>query len=186
VTTDAGGVIQEGDEPGLDGDAFVLEVRPDQGVGLPHVVGVRFGESQAEFVRALRVGLEQFILLDDPAKGVGSNLRAGQAAGLDAQPIEQRQGGRLPVGFGPDLTEGLLHVFESDLAGLALVGTGLVLHDRDAVLLEAGVPGLDRPLVNWPGCPSSLVKVIWLTAWMRAWMELPEAMSMAPSTRIFR
>ena len=40
--------------------------------------------------------------------------------------------------------------------------------------------------VNWRGWPSSSVKVIWLTAWMRAWMVLPSAMSMAPSTRIFR
>src|SRR3974377_149752 len=40
--------------------------------------------------------------------------------------------------------------------------------------------------VNWRGWPSSSVKVIWLTALMRAWIELPGARSMAPSTRIFR
>jgi len=51
-------------------------------------------------VRALWVGLEQFVLLDDPAKGVGSNLRAGEVTAFDAQPIEQRQGGRLPVALG--------------------------------------------------------------------------------------
>ena len=40
--------------------------------------------------------------------------------------------------------------------------------------------------VNWRGVPSSSVKDIWLTALMRAWMLLPTAMSMAPSTRILR
>ena len=45
--------------------------------------------------------------------------------------------------LGQDLVDGLLQLFGVDLASLAFVRTDLVVHDGDAVLLVAGVPGLD-------------------------------------------
>ena len=89
--------------------------------------------------------------------------------------------------LGRTSVNGLLNRLQGDLADFALVGAGLVFHDGDAVLLVAGVPGLDGAPGELAGlAQSSSVKVIWLTAWMRVWIELPSAMSMAPSTRIFR
>ena len=46
---DAGGVVDEADEEGFGGFAFEINVRSVQGVGLPHVVGVGFGEGEAHF-----------------------------------------------------------------------------------------------------------------------------------------
>ena len=76
VTADATGVIQESDEAGLERRALVLDVRADERVGLPHFIGVSFGEGQAQFAGAVRIGFEQFVLLDDAPKGVGSDLAA--------------------------------------------------------------------------------------------------------------
>ena len=47
VTADTTGVIEESDEAGLERRALVLNVRADEGVGLPHFIGVGFGEGQA-------------------------------------------------------------------------------------------------------------------------------------------
>jgi hypothetical protein len=42
VTTDARGVIQKSNEPGLHRRAIDLHMRPVERVGLPHFIGVRF------------------------------------------------------------------------------------------------------------------------------------------------
>ena len=88
--------------------------------------------------------------------------------------------------FGPNLADGFQHILDDHLADLAFVGAGLVFHDSDTVLLVAGEPGLD-------GAPGELARVAVLIgeghladSLDAAWMELPGAMSMAPSTRIFR
>jgi hypothetical protein len=77
VAADAGSVIEESDEASLKGRSFVLNIRADEGVGLPHFIGVGFGESQAQLVGTVRVGLEHFVLFDQAAKGVGRDLGAG-------------------------------------------------------------------------------------------------------------
>lgn len=56
------------------------------------------------------------------------------------------------MGFGLHFAERFQQVFQRHLADLALVGTGLVFHDRDAMFLIAGVPGLD-------GAPGKLAGV---------------------------
>lgn len=58
VTTDPRSVIEEGNETSLDRNALGLDVRAVEGVGLPHLVGVGFGEGQADFVGALCLGFE--------------------------------------------------------------------------------------------------------------------------------
>ena len=50
VATDAGGIVQKGDEPCLDRGATDVNIRADEGIGLPHFVSMGFGESQALFV----------------------------------------------------------------------------------------------------------------------------------------
>ena len=89
------------------GDALDLDVGSVEGVGLPHFVGVGLGEGQALLVGALGVGLEQFVLLDDAAEGVGRDLRAGEQALLDAEPIEDGQSGALPWSLGSTSCDGL-------------------------------------------------------------------------------
>ena len=42
----AAGVIEEGDEAGLDRGTLVLDIGADQGVGLPHLVGVGLGRTR--------------------------------------------------------------------------------------------------------------------------------------------
>ena len=118
VAADARGVIEEGDEPGLHRRAVELDIRPVERVGLPHFIGVGFGKGQAEFVGAFRVGLEQFVLLDQPAEGVGGDLRAGQQAlprcrGGRARPAV----GRFAVDFGQHLADGFQHVFRARPCG---------------------------------------------------------------------
>ena len=80
VATDARGIVQEGDEPGLHRRAVDVDIRPVERVGLPHFIGVGLGEGQPVFVGAVLVGLEQFVLLDQPAEGVGRDLRTGEQA----------------------------------------------------------------------------------------------------------
>src|ERR1051326_335531 len=108
-----------------------------------YVIGMSFGESQSQFVGALGVGLEQFILLDHAAEGVGSDLAASQQSLFDAQPVEQSRSARRAVDFGKDLLHRLGHVLQGHLAGFALIGAGFVLHDGDAVLLITGIPALN-------------------------------------------
>src|SRR5437773_1633004 len=72
VTADAAGVIEQSNEAGLEGRALVLNVRADERVGLPHFIGLSFGEGQPQFAGAVRIGFEQFVSLDDAAKGVRS------------------------------------------------------------------------------------------------------------------
>ena len=159
VAADARGVVDEGDEAGLDGGAFVLEARAIEGIGLPHLVGVGFGEGQALFVLGLGLGFEHVELLDDAGEGVGGHLGACEQPLLDAEAIKDGAFGRA-VDFGQDGVNGLLDGFQGDLADLAFVGAGFVLHDRDAVLLVAGVQVWIVRQVNWRAWPSSSVKVV--------------------------
>jgi len=143
MTTDAGSIIQEGNQPGLYRRAVALKIGAVEGVGLPHFVGMGFGEGQADLVGALRIGLEEFVLFDNAAEGVGRDLRAGQQTLLNAQAVEQSRTGRLAAGFWKRLLHGLRHVFQRHLADFAFVRPGFVFHDGDAVFLVAGVPGLN-------------------------------------------
>ena len=49
------------DEASLKGRSFVLNIRANEGVGLPHFIGVGFGEGQTQLVGTVRVGLEQVL-----------------------------------------------------------------------------------------------------------------------------
>ncbi|MFM1945066.1 MAG: hypothetical protein RI897_4048 [Verrucomicrobiota bacterium] len=152
VTTGPAGVIEESDEAGLRRRTAVLDVWAKEGVGLPHLVGMSFGERQTDFVGGLGVALEHFVLFDQAAEGVGSDLSSREQSLLDAEAVEERAGGRLATGLGKDFAHRVVNVFQNDLAGFAFVGAGLVFHDGDAVFLKAGVPGLD-------GAPGELAPV---------------------------
>jgi hypothetical protein len=56
VAANAGSIVEEGDETRLSRSACVLNIRSNQGVRLPHFIGVGFGEGQAEFGGRLRIG----------------------------------------------------------------------------------------------------------------------------------
>ncbi len=62
---------------------------------------------------------------------------------LDADTVEQRQGGRLEVDLRSDLVDGFGQFLRSDLSTLAFVGARLVFHDGNPVLFVTGIPGLD-------------------------------------------
>ena len=130
---------------------MVLDVRAVEGVSLPHFVGVGFGEGQALLVFGVGLWLEHVELPDDTAEGIGSDLGTGEQAQFDAQAVEDGELGGA-ADFGQRSIDGLLDTFQRDLADLAFVGTGSVLHDGDPVLLVAGVPGLD-------GAPGELAGV---------------------------
>jgi hypothetical protein len=117
--------------------------RTVEGVGLPHFVGVGLGKGQPVLVPAVVLRLEQFVLLDHPPERIGRDLGSREQPLLNAQAIEQGQRRGFAVGFGLHFAEGLQQVFQRHLADFALVGTGLVFHDRDTVFLVTGEPGLD-------------------------------------------
>jgi len=152
VTTDARGVIEEGNETGLDGDALDLDIRAVEGVGLPHFIGVGLGKGQPVSISRVGLRLEHFILVDQAVEGGAGNLGAGQQALLDAQAIEQRAFGSAAMDFGQHGINGFLNDLRANLTGLALVGTGFVFHDGNAVLAVAAQPGGD-------GTPSELARL---------------------------
>lgn len=137
-------VIQEGDEPGLNRKVCLLNIRAIECIGLPHVVGVSFGEGQAQLIGAVLLGLKQFVFFDQPAKGIGRNLRAGQQPPFDAQPIEQSAAGRFAMDFGQHRPDRFQNVLRLELARFSLIGAGFVFHHGDAIFLIAPQPGLDR------------------------------------------
>ena len=96
MAADSRGIINESDEPGLHRRTIDRDVRPIKRVGLPHFIGVGLGKSQPVFVGAVLIGLEHFKLIDQPAEGVGRNLRTGEQPLLNAQAISKARVGVLP------------------------------------------------------------------------------------------
>jgi hypothetical protein len=121
VAADARSIIQEGDEPGLHLGSLVLEIRADERIGLPHFIDMGFGEGQSDFVGALRVGFEQFILLDHAAKSRVRDLRSSEQTFLDAEAVKHRTRGSPAMKLGQDFADGIEHIFEHDLADFAFV-----------------------------------------------------------------
>lgn len=89
---------------------------------------------------------------DEATEGVWSDLRSGEDRLLNAEAIKEGKSWGFAVGQRSDLTNGVDEFLRGDLATLAFIGSALVLHDGDAVLLEARVPGLD-------GAPGKLARV---------------------------
>src|SRR5213075_1635449 len=106
----------------LERRALVLNVRADERVGLPHFIGVGFGEGQAQFAGAIRIGFEQFVLFDDAPKGVGSDLGTREQAFFDGQSVEGGARRGFAVDLGQDLADGFQNVFEDHFADFAFVG----------------------------------------------------------------
>jgi len=152
VATNAAGIVEESDEPGLDRGTLVLKARTNERVGLPHFIGMGLGESQADFVRAFGVGLEQLVLLDHAAEGGVGDLRAGEQPLFNTEAIQHGPAGIPAVELWQHFADGVHQVFDDDLADFALVGAGLVFHFRDAVFFETGIPGLD-------GAPGELARM---------------------------
>jgi len=103
--------------------------------------------------RRLEVGLEEFVLLDVAAEGVGCDAVARKQAALDAGAVDGGDVVRIAVKLGADLVDDLGEQFGLHLAGQALVGAAPGVHRGDAVFLVAGVPGLD-------GAPGELVPLV--------------------------
>lgn len=152
VTTDAAGIVNESNESGLGRGSVVADIRAKECVGLPHFVGVSFGEGEADFARSLGVVLEHFVLLDESAEGVGSDLCACEQTFLDRKAVKQSGGGVFAVSFGKDFAESVVNFLKVDLAGFALVGAGPVFDDGNAVFLKTRIPSLN-------GAPSELAGV---------------------------
>jgi len=136
----------------LHGRAVDLNMRPVERVGLPHLVGVGLGEGQPDFVGRLGVGLEQFKFPDQPVKSGAGDLRALKLPLFNAEAVKDGAFGNAAMRFGEHGLNGFKDVFRFDLAGLALVGAGLLFHDRDTVFAVAAQPGGDGA----PGEPAGL------------------------------
>ena len=59
-----------------------------EGVGLPEVVGMGFGEGEAAFWEIGGVGFEEVVFFDGAAKGVGSNSITTEVALFDTSAVE--------------------------------------------------------------------------------------------------
>ena len=100
VSAEPASIVNESDESGLIGLAVDLEIGAEQGVALPHVVGMRLGKGQTTLVGALIFGLEEIVLFDDAAEGIGSDLRSCEPTFFQAEAIDGREGGSLMMEFG--------------------------------------------------------------------------------------
>ena len=144
VTADAAGIVDKGNETRLNGRAVDAHVRAVKRVGLPHFVGIGFCKGETDLVRAIRIGFEKFVLVDEPTESVGGDLPAGERARLNAEAVKQGERGRFAMDLWAHCLDGREHILQNDLAYFAFVGTGLAFHDRDPVLFVTGIPGLDR------------------------------------------
>ena len=144
MAADARGVIQEGDEAGLNGQAVgALDIGAVEGVSLPHFIGMGFGKGQTALVVAVAISFEQFVFPNQASEGVGRDLGPSQHALLDTEPVNSGAVWPVPVDFGQDGIDGLLDGLWGDLARFTLVGTGGVGEGGHAVLLVTAVPSLD-------------------------------------------
>ena len=145
VWYDAGGVVDEAYQVGLAWFGIDVQVGAVQGVGLPHVVGMGFGECQAGFFdRALGQSVdvvEQPECVDVTAKGVGGDSVATQMALLDAGAVNGFDVDGFAVERGHDFLDGFQQLFGTDFAGAAFVGSLGRL--GDAVVPIPLPPGLD-------------------------------------------
>ncbi len=140
---DAGGVVDEADEIGLDGFAAQagVQIGAVEGVGLPEVVGVGFGKGEAGFGAVVAEGFEEVELFDDSTEGVGGDLFAADEAAADAFAIDDGDVAGLAVEGGQDGFDGGGEQLGADLADGVLVGALRGL--GDAVFAIEEPPGLD-------------------------------------------
>ena len=120
VADDAAGVVEKYDKLGLSLASCVLHVGADHGVGLPELVGVRFGEGQPALALDIGVGFEQFVRFDDTSKRVGSKALALQQATLDAGAVDIGDVVAAAKG-GAHLFDGFEHLLRSHFACFAFV-----------------------------------------------------------------
>ena len=111
------------------------------------------GEGEAVRVAGLEVRFEELVALDMTAEGVGCHAIALEQAAFDAGAIDGGDVAGVAVELRADLVDDLGEKFGAHLAGQALVGAGPGVHRGDAVLLVAGIPGLD-------GAPGELVALV--------------------------
>ena len=64
------------------------EVGAVEGVGLPEVVGVGFGEGESAFWEVGGVWFEEVVFFDGAAEGVGGDLVTAKVALFDASAVE--------------------------------------------------------------------------------------------------
>lgn len=72
MADDAARVVEEGDELCLGLAGAVLHVGAKQGVSLPELVHVRFGEGEATLALSFGVGLQKLVGFDDARKVFGA------------------------------------------------------------------------------------------------------------------
>ena len=142
VRDDAGSVVNEADEEGLDGLLeFGVEIRTVQGVALPEVVGMGLGKCQPRLGAGFVGRFEQVETVDVPAECVRRDLGALEEALLNAGAVHLGNVILLAVEGGQDLLDGFQQTLGRDLAGGALVGAARRI--GDAVLAVVIPPGLD-------------------------------------------
>lgn len=121
----------------------MTHVRSEHGVGLPHLIGVCLGEGQSALALACMLGLEQFVLFDQPAESRGRQPLAREQALFDADAVNGLLVDAPGMETGQDRVDGLLDLFGMHLARFALVRARRGFQRGDPVLVVAHQPGLD-------------------------------------------
>ncbi len=149
----AGGVVEEGNEEDLDWFAMVIKAQRGavEGVALPKVVGVGFGEGEAALGEVAGVGFEKVVFVDSSAEGVGCDLVTAKVALFDAGAIE---GLDVEGTFGfserrESFFDGSEKVFRGDLAHGAFVESGWrVSNAVSPIVIPPGLNGAPGEVVE--------------------------------------
>lgn len=127
-----------------------MEVGSVEGIDLPHVIGVGFGEGTAALGTTGAVVFEEFVFFDGTAEGGGGDLVAAQDSLLDAGAVEGGDVGDFLMETGEDFFDGFEKVLGGDFASGSFVAAHGIF--GDAVLAVVIPPGLD-------GAPGELAGV---------------------------
>src|SRR6185437_4753792 len=143
VAEDAAGIVDKSDDLSLFAlSAAGVHVGPEQGVGLPQLVGVFHAEGET-FLVVVVIGSEQVVVANEAVEGGLGDAVGLEQALLDTEAIEGAFIGTLLVEVGFGGVEGFEQLLGRDLAGLALVLACVLCHAGNAVVFVAVVPGLD-------------------------------------------
>jgi len=143
VRDDAGGVVEETDQLGLNRGGAVVDVGAEHGVGLPHLVGVLLGKGKPAFVLDVGVGFEQFEFSDHSGEGVRRDLLAAKQPPFDADLVDVRFLWVFVMESRKDLLNGLQEFLGRDFSEFTLVGTLLVMQGHEPEFLVTPEPCLN-------------------------------------------
>jgi len=144
-----GGIVNEADKVGFRRLAFDSHEGADEGVALPHIVGVGLGEGSTFFAGDFGIGLEQFEALDVATEGVFGDLLLAEKPQLNALPVNGGDVVAFVVEVWENLFNGVEEFFGSSFSGFSCVTTsGAAGNTVAAVMIPPGLDGAPGELVG--------------------------------------